>query len=92
MNLKRGRISGEYDLLELTPSGDGRLWAESIRKFCTYPVSGKKIPGLADEIIKHYSDYSDIMALREENLKASLIASGITGTVYDEKGSVIIVI
>ena len=36
------------------------------------PVSGEKINGLADEIMRHYSDYSDLQWLQLENLKEHL--------------------
>ena len=47
---------------------DGSYFKKSIEGFCTMPISGKKIPGLADKILKHYGEYDDIITLHRENL------------------------
>lgn len=59
---------GSYTLEEYLQSGDGSFFEESIREFCTMPVSGKNIDGLADEIISDYSNYDDLNNLQRENL------------------------
>lgn len=45
------------------------------------PVSGKTITGLADKIIKHYSDYRDIKDLQRANLLKCLKANGAENAV-----------
>jgi hypothetical protein len=69
--------SGNYVLEKYEQAKDGTDWQPSIRKFCTMPVSEKKIPGLADKIIDHYGHYDDISTLRWENLFKHLKANGI---------------
>lgn len=59
---------GSYSLEKYEMSKDGALWEPSIREFCTMPVSGRKINGLADKIISHYSNYKDIIELERKNL------------------------
>ncbi len=73
--------SGKYTLTGYQHAQDGSHFAPSIRKFCTMPSSGKQIPGLADKILKHYSDYGDIRALQRDNLNKHLKANGITAIV-----------
>ncbi len=67
---------GKYHLESLEPSMDGGMFAESIRNFCTMPVSGEQIPGLADKIINHYKDYADLKPLLKENLANHLKGLG----------------
>lgn len=82
--------SGNYVLEKYEQSKDGAHWKPSIIEFCTMPVSGKKIPGLADKIIEHYTDYDDICTLHWENLYKHLRANGIKdATLYDPYGEVI---
>ncbi len=59
---------GRYILKDYEQARDGADFAESIRKFCTMPVSGSEIAGLADQILDHYGDYEDIRTLHRENL------------------------
>ena len=59
---------GSYSLEKYEQAKDGSLFAPSIEEFCTMPVSGKKIKGLADKILDYYMDYSDIIQLERENL------------------------
>ncbi|MGI6066444.1 MAG: hypothetical protein ACOYI2_08135 [Bacillota bacterium] len=69
---------GSYLLEKYEQARDGSGFTPSIREFCTMPVSGKEIPGLADEIIHHYGDYGDIRSLLFENLSKHLKSNGIT--------------
>ena len=77
---------GSYSLEELLPSMDGAYWEKSIREFCTMPVSKKEIKGLADKIINHYGDYSDIIQLERERLIRYLEDSNLKGIYLLEKG------
>lgn len=60
--------AGSYTLEKYEQTKDGSEFAKSIRDFCTMPLSGKNIAGLADTMLKHYSNYNDIIALERENL------------------------
>lgn len=73
---------GSYALAEYKPARDGSEFAKSIKQYCTMPVSGKKIPGLADQILDHYGNYSDISALQKENLHKHLTKNQQTGVIY----------
>jgi len=70
---------GSYSLKKYEQAKDGSDFSPSIKRFCTMPVSGKEIDGLADAILKHYSNYADILKLNTENLKAHLILNGKMG-------------
>lgn len=59
---------GNYVLEEYKRAMDGSYFAKSIRQYCTMPVSGKEIAGLADKILNHYGNYEDIRSLHRENL------------------------
>ncbi|MBM7854183.1 hypothetical protein JOC37_000555 [Desulfohalotomaculum tongense] len=59
---------GSYSLEEYKEAKGGEDFVSSIKEFCIMPVSGKKIKGLADKILDHYSDYEDIIQLERENL------------------------
>lgn len=63
---------GTYTLENYEMAKDGSLFQSSIEEYCIMPVSGEKINGLADEIMRHYSDYSDLQWLQLENLKEHL--------------------
>ena len=78
--------NGEYSLEEFLPSMDGSYWESSIREFCTMPVSGEKIDGLADKIINHYADYSDIIQLEREKLIQYLEENNLRGISLLERG------
>ncbi len=81
--------SGNYVPEKYEQAKDGADWMPSIKKFCTMPLSGKKIPGLADKIIEHYQNYDDIRALHWENLSRHLIANGIKrATLFNSRGEV----
>lgn len=70
---------GGYTLENFTQTKDGSYFKSSIEEFCVMPVSGKKIPGLPDQIMRHYGDYGDIRSLQEENLKEHLIKNNQYG-------------
>ncbi len=57
-----------YNLEKYEMAMDGGYFVSSIKEFCVMPVSGRKINGLADKIINHYSDYKDIIELERKNL------------------------
>ncbi|NLX64816.1 MAG: hypothetical protein GX022_08610 [Clostridiaceae bacterium] len=81
--------NGNYVLEKYEQAQDGAYWQPSIKKFCTMPVSGKKIPGLADRIIKHYSNYDDIRTLQRENLFKHLKANDIkSATLFNSSGEI----
>lgn len=69
---------GSYTLEQYTEAKDGSLFAPSINGFCTMPVSGKQIEGLADKIIKDYSDHSSRQELLVHNLIEHLNANQIS--------------
>lgn len=60
--------SGSFTLEKYEQAKDGSYFGSSIKDFCVMPKSGKKIEGLADKILKHYSSYNDIVELQRENL------------------------
>jgi len=81
--------SGNYILEKYEQSKDGADWLPSIKKFCTMPVSGKVIPGLADKIIDHYGNRDDIHVLMWENLFKHLKANGIKeATLINSRGEI----
>ncbi len=81
--------SGGYTLLTYEQARDGSEFASSIREYCTMPVSGKEIKGLADKIFTHYGDYEDIRILMRENLYKHLKENGITdATLTNSQGEV----
>lgn len=69
--------NGNYILKEYEQAQDGTYFVPSIREFCTMPVSGKEISGLADQILHHYGNRDDIRNLQWENLYKHLKANGI---------------
>jgi hypothetical protein len=70
---------GSYKLDKYEQSEDGDTCGPSIKKFCTMPVSGKKIRGLSDKILKYESDNKDIIKLQRDNLIKHLKVNGQTG-------------
>lgn len=70
--------NGGYVLEKHQQARDGSEFGPSIREYCTLPVSGKEIKGLADKIFNHYTDYDDIRTLQYENLYKHLMKNGIT--------------
>lgn len=61
-------VDGTYTLEEYERAMDGSYFMSSIEAYCTMPVSGQTIEGLAKEILDYYGDYSDIIELERENL------------------------
>lgn len=80
--------NGSYSLEEYLQAEDGTRFAPSIKGFCTFPISGNEIPGLADKILNHYSDYEDLIQLQRNNLIDHLNTFNQTGisliTDYDD--------
>ncbi len=70
---------GDYILEEYKQAMDGAGFAESIEDFCTMPVSGERIEGLADLILTHYGNYDDIKELHRGNLIKHLKANNQMG-------------
>ena len=77
---------GSYSLEEFLPAMDGAYWESSIRDFCVMPISGEEIEGLADKIINHYMDYSDIVQLEREKLIQYINDNELKGISILEKG------
>jgi hypothetical protein len=69
---------GSYTLSAYEQAQDGSLFGSSIRDYCTMPVSGETISGLADEIINDYGKDNGLKELLNANLEALLEANGIT--------------
>lgn len=78
---------GNYILDEYKQAMDGSEFAKSIRAYCTMPVSGKKINGLANKILNHYGNYDDIIALERKNLIKHLKANHQNNIMLKVKGS-----
>jgi hypothetical protein len=86
----RKNDNGGYVLENYEQARDGSEFDPSIREYCTLPVSGKEIKGLADKIFKHYTDYDDIRTLLYDNLYNHLKRNGITdATLTNSKGEII---
>ncbi len=82
--------NGRYVLEKYEQASDGSYFSSSIKKYCTMPVSGKKIKGLADKILKYYSDYEDLQELLYDNLYKHLKNNGISdATITDYLGEII---
>ncbi len=76
---------GSYSLEEYKRAMDGAYFASSIKEFCTMPVSGEKIEGLAEKILVHYGKREDIVQLERENLIKHLKESNQHGvSLYEE--------
>jgi beta-lactamase regulating signal transducer with metallopeptidase domain len=81
--------NGRYVLEKYEQARDGSEFGPSIREYCTMPVSGKEIKGLADKIFKHYTDYEDIRTLLYDNLFKHLKKNGITdATLTNSQGKI----
>lgn len=81
--------NGRYILEEYEQTGAGSEFGPSIRNFCTMPVSGKEIKGLADKILKHYVNREDIRILLHDNLFNHLKKNGIEdATLTNSQGEV----
>ncbi len=75
---------GAYALEAYEHAKEGSLFAPSIRDYCTMPVSGETIPGLADEIINDYGKDNGLKELQNSNLTELLEANGITDAVLTD--------
>jgi len=64
--------NGEYELEEYLVSNHGEGLNASIEEFTIYPISGKKIEGLAEEIMEYNSDFTEIHYLKTQNIKEHL--------------------
>lgn len=71
-------VDGTYTLDDYTSAMDGSLFAPSIRDYCTMPVSGETIVGLADKIIGDYGKNNGLKELQNSNLAEMLNVNGIT--------------
>lgn len=81
--------NGRYVLERYEQARDGSEFGPSVREYCTMPVSGKEIKGLADEIFKHYADYEDIHILLYNNLFNHLKNNGIAdATLTNSQGKI----
>lgn len=76
---------GSYKLDKYEQPEEGDTYGSSIKKFCTMPVSGKKIRGLSDEILHYPYDNKDVKKLHEDNLDKHLEANGQTGISINRK-------
>lgn len=68
-----------YELFSYEQAGDGSGFLPSIEAFCTMPISGEKIPGLAQEVLDLYGDDLELTGLLEENLREHLARNGQEG-------------
>jgi beta-lactamase regulating signal transducer with metallopeptidase domain len=81
--------NGRYVLEKYEQARDGSEFGPSVREYCTMPVSGKEIEGLADKIFKHYGDYEDIRILLHDNLFKHLKKNDIKdATLTNSRGEV----
>jgi beta-lactamase regulating signal transducer with metallopeptidase domain len=86
----RKNDNDEYILEKYEQAQDGMEFGRSIREYSTLPVSGKEIIGLADKILKHYSNYDDLHTLLYSNLYHHLKKNGITdATLTNSYGEII---
>ncbi|MCG8482089.1 MAG: M56 family metallopeptidase [Clostridia bacterium] len=73
---------GNYELKEYIEAMDGGYFEKSVREFC------KPNDHIADAIMKHYGDYSDLHQLMQENLMNYLKSNQLTGiSLKDHKGN-----
>ncbi len=76
-------------LIEYQQAKDGGEWSSSIREMSK--LNGKEIPGLADRIMTHYGNYSDLSALQLQNLRQHLLQNGIKQATYtNSRGEVVL--
>lgn len=86
----RKNSAGDYVLEKYEQAKDGSYNAPSIREFCTLPISGKVIRGLANEILSN--DGKDLHTLQLENLLKHLKANGLTNIIqYSSTGEVLFI-
>lgn len=75
-----------YSLEEYLEAMDGGQWEPSIKAFCTMPVSGNEIEGLADKILDYNMNYNDIIKLERERLVQYLKDNNLKGISLLERG------
>jgi beta-lactamase regulating signal transducer with metallopeptidase domain len=76
---------GSYTLEKYEQARDGSEFSKSIREFSVMPLSGKRINGLSDKILKHYGNYNDIVKLERENLIEHLKKNSQNGVFFYQK-------
>lgn len=79
---------GSFVLTQQQEADDGSQFTPSIEKYCTLPVSGQTIQGLAGQIMQDYADHTTLLELVRTNLCEHLLQYGQTGvnlvTSYDD--------
>lgn len=81
---------GDYQLVRIDEAMDGSYFTPSIKKFCTLPVTNKKIDGLADTMINTYRNNQERNDILLSNLKKHLKINNLSGiTYYAPSGEVI---
>ncbi|WP_130862321.1 M56 family metallopeptidase [Bacilliculturomica massiliensis] len=68
---------GSFQLESYETAEDGNAFHKSIERFCTMPVSGRRIEGLSEKILDHYGGYEDLAELQRNNLIDHLRSCGI---------------
>ena len=68
-----------YRLVSCEKAGDGSYFLTSIQAFCTMPVSGEPIEGLADAIISMYGQDKKPDEMMREHVKQHLEKWGLRG-------------
>lgn len=80
---------GNFVLKEYVQAGDGSQFSPSIKNFCSMPKSKKNIKGLADQMIREYSNHDELHELLIDNLYKHLKKHGIKkATLTDYQGNV----
>lgn len=81
--------NGIYQMEKYKIPEDGSHYEKSIRAFCTQPVSGEQIPGLADQML-NAQDMEGIVRQQHRNLADHLVKNGIDDAVlHDPYGQVL---
>ena len=73
--------NGTYQMEKYEVPQDGTFYAPSIRKFCTQPVTGEVIEGLAEKVIASDSDSEALTRLQYQHLANHLHRHGISDAV-----------
>ena len=68
--------NGVYSLEDYITAKDGELFYPSIEEYCTMPISGEKIVGLAEDILEKYGNHDNLNDIMIENLKQHLKVNG----------------
>ncbi len=89
ITFRQGDFSEGWILEEYTEVGsigfpDGAYFADSIRKLCVLPASGKEISGLAQKIINDYTYHTKRSELLRESLIEHLLLYGQTDVYLKE--------